>query len=108
MEANKLEKLSADLITTYLKDKNNQDLRMTIKQRINLAEFLSFILPSFIIKTIRVAASFYQTNGISSEVVLNLIDLHRPDLVKVIRESQENLIWFKRQVHDVKRLFGIS
>jgi len=105
---NKLEKISADLIGKYLENKSEKDLRTTIKQKANLAGILSLLIPSEIIKIIRVAASFYQSDGISPAVVLNLLDMQRPDLVRVIRESQENYIWFKSQVRDCKRLFGIG
>ena len=105
---NKLEEISANLIVKYLKDKSEKELRTTIKQRINLAEVISLVLSTEIIKIIRIAASFYQADGVSPDVVLNLLDLQRPELTRVIRESQENYIWFKKNVIQVKRLFGIS
>ena len=104
----KLEEISANLIGSYLKDKSEADLRTTVKQRISLAKVLSSVLPPETIKIIRLAASLYQSDGMSPEVILNLIDLERPDMARVIRESQDNLNWFKIQCQDVKKLFGLS
>jgi hypothetical protein len=102
-----LEDVSANLIVRCLSDKSEKDLKETIKKRINLADTLSAIIPSNLIKIIRVAASFYQVNGITPELVLRLLDMQRPDLVRVIKESKENYEWFKKNVRDCKRLFGI-
>ena len=104
----KLEEISANLIGSYLKDKSEADLRTTVKQRISLAKILSSVLPPETIKIIRLATSLYQSDGMSPEVILNLIDLERPDMARVIRESQDNLNWFKTQVKDCKRLFGVG
>lgn len=108
MEPNNLEKISAGLITNYLKGKNSQDLKSTIRQKISLVGIITSLLSPSWIRIIRVIVSFYKADGISPEVVLNLIDLHRPDLAQVIRESNENYIWFKNQCRDCKRLFGIG
>lgn len=104
---NDLEKTSANLINGCLKDKSEKDLRYAIDHNVNLADLVSSILPMTTIKLIRIAASFYRTNGLSSDVVLNLLDLQRPDLVRIIRESEKNHMWFKKNVRDVRKLFGV-
>lgn len=104
----KLKEISTNLISSYLKGKSEADLRETINRRISLAEILSSVLPPETIKLIRLANSLYQADGMSPEVILNLIDLERPDIARVIRESQDNLNWFKKQVKDCKRMFGVG
>jgi hypothetical protein len=100
-----LEKTTVNLLSQYKK----QDLIYAIQDNISLAELIRTFIPSHIIKTIRLAISLMNVNGetFAYENVMNLLNLTRPDLYNVIVQTQQGDRWLKKNIRDMRRLFGV-
>lgn len=103
---NALEKISLSLLSGY----KPEDVRHAVKRKARLVDLLVTFLPPIAIKAIRLSTSLYRSDGdvLTPQNVIAWLDLQKPELAAAIRESQENYEWYKRQLRDIKRFFGVG
>jgi hypothetical protein len=105
MQPNAIEKIFLGLLNNY----NPEHLNLAVRQKISIANLIVQFLPPVMLKTIRLAASLYRNQGnvLSTENMINYLELTRPDLANIFKSSLDSKRWLNKQIVDIKRLFGL-